>query len=520
MEIREKVGQRLMIGINGKTIDSKTKKHLQEINPGAIILFSRNISSAKQVSTLINYIRKLLPSPPLIAIDQEGGRVIRFTKDVTVFPGNMALGAANSLDLAYQQGLLSASQLKKIGINLNLAPVVDVITSSHNPGITIRSFGDNPQKVSDLAGALIQGTQKMRVAAVAKHFPGKGAAEVDAHIDLPSIAISSKAFDKTHLFPFKKSVENGVKGIMSTHIYCPALDREKPYPATFSRKIVKEYIRKKLNYNGIIFSDDLEMGAIVKHYRIEETCLKATRAGHDILLICSNYRWQKRGFHALLNAYTNSLLSLEELDASVKRIQNLKNFCNKEIPINLHKSSTKPGSLAQKIAQQSITIISNAKHLLPIDSKKVKDLLLFIPDLSALPTLEEGYEPTEKHFLIKEYKRYFTGTLAYHFFSLNPGRREIERITKRGNTHPLCMAFISNAQGNKGQRLLIKKLQKWNSDLIFALLDNPFDLEFLSPKDTCITSYGFRKIQLLSLLKVIFGKIKATGKVPFKKCVK
>ena len=516
MDTKEKVGQRLMIGIQGKNIDNETKEHLQEIKPGSIILFNRNISTAKQVSRLITHIHELLPWHPLIAIDQEGGRVIRFTKELTVFPGNMALGAADSLDLTYQQGLLSAYQLKKIGIDLNLAPVVDVITSSHNPGITIRSFGDDPKRVSDLAVAFIKGTQKMGVAAISKHFPGKGAAEVDAHVDLPTIPISRKTFEKIHLFPFRKAVKNAVKGIMSTHIYCPKLDSKGHHPATFSQKIIKDYIRTKLNYQGVIFSDDLEMGAIVKHYSIEEACLKATLAGHDMLLICGNYQWQKHGFHALVKAYANLLLSIEELDASIKRIQNLKNFCNMKIPLNQHETLLNPEILAQRIARQSITLISNKKQLLPIDSKKVKGMLLLIPDLSKLPSLEEGYEPTENHFLIKTCNHYFTGKFAFHFFSLNPRPKEVEQITKLDNKYKLCIVFISNAQKNQGQKLLIEKVKKWNSNLIFVLMDNPFDLEFLSPKDTCITSYGFRKIQLLSLLKVIFGKVEATGKLPFK----
>ncbi|MCK5257743.1 MAG: glycoside hydrolase family 3 protein, partial [Deltaproteobacteria bacterium] len=196
--MKEKVGQRLMIGINGKTIDRETEELIQEIKPGSIILFSRNISSPEQVKRLITHIQNLLSSPPLIAIDQEGGRVIRFTKGLTVFPGNMALGAAGSPDLAFQQGLLSASQLKDIGIDINLAPVVDVITSHHNPGITIRSFGDDPKRVSDLACAFIEGTQKAGLVAVAKHFPGKGAAEVDAHFDLPTVSVLEKTFEKIH----------------------------------------------------------------------------------------------------------------------------------------------------------------------------------------------------------------------------------------------------------------------------------------------------------------------------------
>ena len=363
----------------------------------------------------------------------------------------------------------------------------------------------------------ISRVQFFKVFKIVKHFPGKGAAEVDAHIDLPTISISKKTFEEIHLSPFKKAIENGVKGIMSTHIYCPKLDSKGHHPATFSKTIVKDSIRTKLNYNGVIFSDDLEMGAIAKHYRIDEACLKATQAGHDMLLICSNYQWQKQGFHALIDAYTNSLLSLEELDAIVKRIHNLKKFCSMKIHHNQHIISPKPEVLAEQIAQQSITIIYNEKHLLPIDSKKVKDILLLIPDLSELPSLEEGYEPTEEHFLIKKCRHYFPGKLSFHFFSLNPEPGEIEQIIKRGNKHILFIAFISNAQLNQGQQLLIKKVRQWYDNLIFVLMDNPFDCEFISPNETCITSHGFRKIQLLSLLKVIFGEAEATGKLPFRK---
>ena len=516
MDIKEKVGQRLMMGINGKTIDSETKEHLLAIKPGSVILFSRNISSAEQVQALISQINELIPSPPLIAIDQEGGRVIRFTKDITVFPGNMALGATDSPDLAYQQGLLSAYQLKKLGINLNLSPVVDVITSHRNPGITIRSFGDDPLRVSELAVAFIQGTQEMRVAAVAKHFPGKGAAEVDAHIDLPTITIPRNTFKKTHIFPFRQATKNGVMGIMSTHIHCPELDSEGPYPATLSQKIVKDFIRTDLNYNGVIFSDDMEMGAIIKHYPIEDACLKATLAGHDMLLICSNYQHQKNGFEALVNGYDSSSLSAEELNTSVERIRNMKNFCSNNTPLHQHTTTYNPEDIAQQIAHKSITIISDDKHLLPTDRKKVKDILLLIPDLSALAALEEGYEPTEEHFLIKECTHHFSGKLVFNFFSLNPGPEEIEQITRTGSKHSLCMVFISNAQENEGQRLLIDKLHQCENNFIFALMDNPFDLTLLNRDDTCITSYGFRKNQLRSLIKVIFGKAEAKGSLPFK----
>jgi beta-N-acetylhexosaminidase len=520
MDTQEKVGQRLMIGIRGQTIDSETKEHLLAIKPGSIILFSRNISSAAQVKELISQINEFLPSPPLIAIDQEGGRVVRFTRDVTVFPGNMALGAADSSDLAYRQGLLSAYQLRKIGIHLNLAPVVDVITSHRNPGITTRSLGDDPGRVSELSVAWIRGTQEMGVAAVAKHFPGKGAAEVDAHRDLPTIPLPRKPFEEVHLFPFKQAIKNGVRGIMTSHVHCPGLDpgteREGLRPATFSRKIVNGILRAELGFNGVIFSDDLEMGAIVKHYPMAKACAEATLAGHDMLLVCNNYQYQRQGFEALVNAYERSELSLKELDASVKRILALKRFCSRKRPLSQQKISQDPEDLAGQIARQSITVISDEKHLLPVDGRKAGDILLLIPDLSVIHPLEEGYEPTDEHVLIKECQSYWSGKLAFHFFRLNPSQKEIDQMVRAGHKHSLCIVFLSNAQGNEGQRLLIEKLSRGDHPLIFVLLDNPFDLEFIDPKCTCITSYGYRRVQLLALINVLFGKAEATGRLPFK----
>ena len=504
-----------MVGINGGSIEAETEEHLQVINPGFIIIFARNISSITQVQDLIASLKKLFPIPPLIAVDQEGGRVIRFTKEITVFPGNMALGATRSSDLAYQQGLRSASQLKEVGIDVNLAPVVDVITSFHNPGITTRSFGDNPTKVAELAAAFIKGTQNAGVAAVVKHFPGKGAAEVDAHYDLPTIPISRKSFEEVHFLPFRHAIENGVQGIMSSHIHCPELENRRNYPVTFSSTIVKGFLRTTCNYRGVILSDDLEMGAIIKHHPIEDACVKAAAAGHDILLVCSNYQWQKKSFHALVDAYHTEKLPLEELEASNKRIQALRNFCSQKISFPHLRSEVTAETLAQEIAQKAITLLSNEQQLHPLNGKTIKHLHLLIPDLSVLPVLEEGYEPAETHLLVRECTRYFKGSLSFRFFSLNPDHEEIELLTQP--LHALCVVFIADAQGNEGQRRLIKKMQNKADKCIFVLIDNPFDLEFLNENDTSLISYGYRRSQLQSLIKVMFGKARASGEVPFKK---
>ncbi len=513
---KEQVGQRLMIGIKGTHLDSATEKHLQEIKPGSVILFKRNISSAEQVSELISQIKGILPTPPLIAIDQEGGRVIRFTSDITVFPGNMALGATGATDLAYKQGLASASQLKAIGIDINLAPVVDVITTYHNPGITIRSFGDDPHKVADFAGALIEGTQQVRIAAAAKHFPGKGAAEVDAHFDLPTIPISKELFEAVHLYPFKQAISKGVQGIMTTHVHCPSLDNQGAHPATFSPSIVKELLRTRYTFDGVIFSDDLEMGAIAKHYPIEDACRRATIAGHDMLLICSNYELQRKAFAELLEDYSSSRLSVDELDASVRRINTMRNFVFPKSFPDQAGHPLNPEDLSQQIAQGAITVISDSRKRIPVNTKKTEAVHLLIPDLSDTPVLEEGYTLSEEHLLVQECRQCFPKTVSFNFFSLNPESREIEQIVHSAGKQDTCILFIANAQENQGQKNLIKKVRQCYDNLILVLLDNPFDCEYTDAQDTCLTSYGLRRRQLLSLVKIIFGKAEPQGRLPFR----
>ena len=236
-----------------------------------------------------------------------------------------------------------------------------------------------------------------------------------------------------------------------------------------------------------------------------------------MLLICSDYHLQKKGFDTLVEAYTNSTLPREELEASMARLNTLRQFCQVSPSPGDTIRVPHPETLSERIAQQAITIISDEKHLLPINIHAANELLLLIPDLSGAPALEEGYELTENHLLIKECRDHFHGTCAFHFFPLNPKTDELAGVTQQNNRKSTCILFISNAQEHSGQKELIKRVRQCYDSPVFVLLDNPFDYEFLSPVDTCLTSYGFRRNQIVSLVKVIFGKIEATGNLPFRK---
>ncbi len=248
MKLAELVGQRLVIGISGTVITPEIIRHFQELHAGGLILYRRNFESPRQLQKLIADLEGALGRRLLVAVDHEGGRVIMFREGITVFPDNLAVGQAGDPEHARRQGAIEARELRRLGVDLNLAPVLDVLTEAYSPNIGIRSYGKDWRVVSELGAARIAAMQQGGLSACAKHFPGKGHAPVDAHLGLPVIRSTWKEMEEVHLRPFVAAIHAGVDVIMSSHPYYPQLD---PYPkkiATFSRKIIHDYLRTELNY--------------------------------------------------------------------------------------------------------------------------------------------------------------------------------------------------------------------------------------------------------------------------------
>jgi beta-N-acetylhexosaminidase len=516
MNLQSKIGQRLMIGIRGTSLDEETRALLREISPGGVILFSRNIKNRDQVKKLIREIKKEVTPPPLLAIDHEGGLVVRFFREVTIMPGNMALGAVGSSELAYQQGALTAQEIKSIGFDINLAPVVDVATNPDNPGITIRSLGGDPHKVAALAVSLVQGIQSRGVGAVVKHFPGKGEASKDAHFDLPKVDLFWDELNNIHLFPFRECIENGVKGVMSSHVIYSNLPGVDEVPATFSSALIKDYLREKLGFQEVIFSDDLEMGAITKFFPFEEAVVKTIQAGHDMVLICSDYEKQRSSLQSLLTACEQNKNILLGMKDSLERIQRLKDFCHAHQHQDVQSTALASTTLAKKIAEQSITLI-NGQAPVPIKPGKVDTIYAIIPDLAKLESIEDGFEAGKTNFIVKTLQDRFSRAIKTDFISLDPTQEEIEKAGKEAKKADLILAFIFNAKFYPGQKLLLKTLKTRPQNTIFILLRNPFDVHHLNKDLTTLITYGYRKVQIEAAIKVLAGDITASGKLPFTK---
>jgi beta-N-acetylhexosaminidase len=316
-------GQRLMVGFDGYGLSRELKYYIDTLKVGGIILFSRNISSSPQLKELCDSVQSYAKScgqPPLfISIDQEGGVVARLKEPFTRFPGNPMMQDVKD---AVKFGEITSSELKKIGINMNMAPVMDVAPKGFKSIMAERMFGSDPGWVSKLGGAVVESLQKGGIMSVAKHFPGIGRTTLDSHLDLP---VSDLALIDMELFdipPFRAAIEKKVSGIMLSHIRYEKID--KSWPASLSCLIAKDMLRKELGFQGLVITDDLDMGAIAKHYDIELSIDRIFQADIDIALICHPGPKIARAFEVLKNKIHSKKNLDPECLVSVDRILEIK----------------------------------------------------------------------------------------------------------------------------------------------------------------------------------------------------
>lgn len=326
MTPEEKIGQLLMVGIEGTELDGDTAKFLKERRIGGVILFGRNIRSTEQVAALTSALKGLETGPGgvgmLIGTDQEGGRVNRLPGERGKFPSAMVLAADGDPDRVREAAGDMAIQLKEMGINLNFAPILDINSNPNNPVIGDRAFGSDPETVSKMGLAFIQGTLDKGIIPVAKHFPGHGDTLVDSHTDLPVVENTMDRLQSFELVPFKKAVEAGVPAIMSAHILLPQVDASSP--ATLSPEIIGDILRKRLGFDGVVVSDDLDMGAITKLYSPGEAAIRAVKAGVDMVLVGHTRDNMAMVFDALAGALRNGEIDRQTIDRAVKRVLALK----------------------------------------------------------------------------------------------------------------------------------------------------------------------------------------------------
>jgi beta-N-acetylhexosaminidase len=340
-ELDLRIASLFMAGMPGPELDGATEALIRNHCLGGVILFARNIENPIQLASLCHNLQETAMKhhgiPLFLAVDQEGGRVARLKEPFTLFPGNSAIGNDPSpVDRANEFGITTAKEMTLVGLNMNMAPVVDVRRGEPERHLDGRIFSDDPEKVALLGKTVVKSLQENGVMAVAKHFPGLGRTTVDPHHHLPTIEANMGEIEEINLPPFRAAIKQGVSAVMTSHAIYSALDPG--YPGTLSNRIVTGLLREKLGFEGLIITDDLEMGAIKKGWGVAKGAVAAFEAGSDLLLICEDQEEVIAGMKALKDSLLRGDVPLERLHQSGRRITGAKaRFLGKRVEIPIAK---------------------------------------------------------------------------------------------------------------------------------------------------------------------------------------
>jgi beta-N-acetylhexosaminidase len=347
LPVEQKVGQLFFIGLPGTEMDEPTETLITNIKPGGVIIFGRNVASTAQLRKLLDATRALVPVEPLLGIDQEGGLVDRLRKICTPMPSARTIRQHGDLAAARALGRITGEVLRILGFNINFAPVMSIMTDERDllsNGLYSRSFGRSPGEVLGYSTVYMRGLQGTGCLGCLKHFPGIGAGEVDTHDEMAVVNLSHDdliAQDLAAYIELFQREDDRVRAVMVSHGGFPKIDIRQGVaggrlePASLSYNISTRLLREELGYKYLVVTDDLEMGAISKHYEIETTVLRAFQAGQDMLLICARPDIALRGYQALLKAVKEGEISEARLGESLDRIAAIKSLIQPPLPFDM-----------------------------------------------------------------------------------------------------------------------------------------------------------------------------------------
>jgi beta-N-acetylhexosaminidase len=513
------IGQMMMLAFKGEdAVPEGLLEAIHRYRPAGFTLFrSFNINNPAQIRQLTHSLqlvalREGLP-PFLIAVDQEGGQLMAVGEDATPLPGNLALGATCSPELAYQAGLVLGLELSAMGINVNFAPVCDVNINPNNPVVGTRSFGENPIKVADLAGAMTSGLQAGGVAATAKHFPGHGDTAIDSHHGIPIVPHNLERLWQVELPPFQSAIKEGVKMIMTAHLALPVLSGREDIPSTLSSPVLKGLLRRELAFEGVIVTDAMDMKAIQQGEALGTDAVRAVSAGCDLLLLTTDPEDHRHVYKSLLQAFQNGLLDPHDILESVQRIAALKEWLS-SLPAAPDLSivgCSKHKKVAAEIAAKSITLVRDQAAILPLRLEDGQRLAVITPQpVDLTPADTSSFEKPALASALRNYYPY----LDEFIVSYSPTDTEITAVLEQIREHQVVILGTINAYTDKRQAHLVQSVLDLGLPTIIVALRMPYDLISFPQAPTYLCTYSLLEPSMLALSKVLYGEIQASGKLP------
>ncbi|MBR6572015.1 MAG: beta-N-acetylhexosaminidase [Clostridia bacterium] len=500
-----KAGQRFVAGFHGTEIPEDFKQLVREHKVGNVILFKRNVVDAQQLKKLCDELQELIMAetglPAFITIDQEGGAVTRLSEDCPNTAGAMALASTGNVENAYQAGLITGRELNAIGVNFDLAPVMDVNSNPNNAVVGVRSFGDQPETVATYGSAWIRGLEQNAISC-AKHFPGHGDTDIDTHLDLPTVDLSLEELEKRDLVPFKAAIEAGVSAIMTTHILFPQIEKG-GVPATMSKTIMQDVLRGKLGFKGIIISDCMMMQAIANYYGTVPGALAAVNAGVDLICICHDPALTGQACEKIVAEADEAMM-----DESIARIVAAKEALAKRERLPMS-AATDPDALRTAVQQREASVcLVGAEE---------------VPAVGGNPFFVGCY-PFHTSQAVDQLSR-FTGFTQYMQHELGgtemttpvlPEEKDIQQAVEAAKGASSVVLCTYNAHIRRSQLDLMRALAALGKPMIVCAMGAPYDLSDL-PEGVCgLTAFEYTVDMLRILRDVMTGAIKPEGTLSVK----
>ena len=494
--------RQLMYSFNGTTPPPEIIGATGRGEVAAICLFAHaNVRSPAQVGELTTALRQAALEgghlPPIIGIDQEGGQLIAITTGATALPGNMALGATRSPELAEQAGKVLGRELLAMGLTMNFAPSVDVNVNPDNPVVGVRSFGDDPALVAELGAAMIRGIQSEGVLATAKHFPGHGDTAVDSHHDMQVVQHSIERMHDVELRPFRAAIYAGVKAIMTAHILYSALDDRNP--VSLSKAILNGLLRQEMGFNGLIITDAMDMGA-VSRLGERESVEAALNAGTDLVLL-GHLKNQLS-----LGQNTRDL----QREDSLARIRDACQFAPPNRPPFAVVGCAEHQQIAQQIADHSITVVRD-EGLLPLTlrpSQQIGVITVTPTDLTPADT-SSGVKIQLAENIRRRHDNILSLEMPYR-----ASDETIRGIVDAIRSSRVVVIGTIQADQDPSQAKLVQMLCECGKDSIVVALRTPYDLRAFPMVRTYLCAYGIRAVTVEAVARVLFGEIDAKGVLP------
>lgn len=519
MTLHKKAGRLMIAGFKGLTMSEEIKGLIHTYQIGGVILFGRNIGTPEQILALTRSLQAEAKAagytvPLLISIDQENGVVRRLGEGTTIIPGAMLLGAAQDPANARKAGELTGKELKALGINWNLAPVVDINNNPKNPVIGVRSFGEDPQKVSELAKQSMLGMQDARVMTTLKHFPGHGDTSVDSHLDLPVISHNLERLHQVELVPFKQCIAAGADAIMSAHVYFPALEGEANLPATLSRSVITGLLREELGFDGVVTTDCMEMDAIAKGIGTVNGSVKAVQAGIDLVMVSHIHDLQEQAILKIAEAIERGDIDEAQVDRSIERINHM--IANYATWHEIEKTSSVPAFVGstehqqqmKQIYKQGITLAGGkgGQSIAPDD----KVLLVYPHNEYATMVEDKRYSTLE---MAEQLKRVHTHVEVIEIDPARYEEQQQETIAEAKNFDRLVILTL-NAAAQESQRNFVGELIGTGVPSDIIAIRTPYDAAEFKQANRVYCTYEFTKSAFETMAEVLVGKTEISGKLP------